>query len=239
MSDSEAGGVPLLEPLSSSTSPAPTLSTKRKREAEPKSKRAAKRKRTKKPKDINEDELDEELGVNTAIARMDSRLLADYVAQRTKRFESDLSLVELEDRYLPERAIRDTSTWEGQRDLEHLPAFLEEFGKDLKEAPKAKGSPHTLVVASAGLRAANLTRYGSSLSVLLGLDADWWGRALRKFQSKDATVAKLFAKHIKLKEAIESCKNTRMGIGVGTPQRIIDLLDDGAHVLFQHSENVS
>ncbi|KAJ9641475.1 Protein cms1 [Coniosporium apollinis] len=210
MSESEAGGIPLLEPLSPSTSPAPTSSTKRKREAEPKSKRAAKRKRTKKPKDIDKNELDDELGVNTAIARMDSRLLADYVAQRTKRFESELSLVELEDRYLPERAIRDTSTWEEQRDLEHLPAFLEEFGKGLKEAPKAKGSPHTLVVTSAGLRAADLTR------------------ALRKFQSKDATVAKLFAKHIKLKEAIESCKKTRMGIGVGTPQRIIDLLDDGA-----------
>jgi hypothetical protein len=40
-------------------------------------------------------------------------------------------------------------------------------------------------------------------------------------------VAKLFAKHIKLKEAIETVSNTRMGIGVGTPQRLIDLINDG------------
>ena len=52
-------------------------------------------------------------------------------------------------------------------------------------------------------------------------------RALRAFQRKDATVAKLFAKHIKLKEAIETCKKLRMNIGVGTPQRIHDLLDNG------------
>lgn len=100
-----------------------------------------------------------------------------------------------------------------------MPAFLEQFsgprrkknkaGKKLSDASTEKGSPHTLVVAGAGLRAADVTR------------------ALRKFQTKEAMVAKLFAKHIKLKEAIEMVKTTRMGIGVGTPQRLIDLLDDG------------
>ncbi len=59
-------------------------------------------------------------------------------------------------------------------------------------------------------------------------------------------VAKLFAKHIKLREAVDYVKKTRyfssfpplgtrysganpsrMGIGVGTPSRIIDLLDSG------------
>ena len=81
---------------------------------------------------------------------------------------------------------------------------------ELDAAPRSNGTPHTLVVASAGLRAADLTR------------------ALRVFQSKDAQVAKLFAKHIKLAEAIDGAKRTRMGIGVGTPARIADLLDDGA-----------
>jgi hypothetical protein len=59
-------------------------------------------------------------------------------------------------------------------------------------------------------------------------------------------VAKLFAKHIKISEAIEMCKTTkyvlvsalytskaytqkRMTFGVGTPKRIADLLDDGKH----------
>ena len=34
-------------------------------------------------------------------------------------------------------------------------------------------------------------------------------RALRSFQTKDAAVAKLFAKHIKLREAVDMVKNTR------------------------------
>ena len=49
-----------------------------------------------------EDErLDLEHGLNLAIGKLDSRLQADYVAQRTKRFSSELSLVELEDRHIP------------------------------------------------------------------------------------------------------------------------------------------
>lgn len=47
--------------------------------------------------DIN---LDMGQGLNLAIAKLDSALLADYVAKRTKRFCPDLSLVELEDRYI-------------------------------------------------------------------------------------------------------------------------------------------
>lgn len=66
---------------------------------------------------------------------------------------------------------------------------------------------------------------------------------LRQFQSKDGSVAKLFAKHIKLQESIDFCKRkrfvmtkdvnrppltiVRITVGVGTPQRIMDLLDDG------------
>ena len=149
---------------------------------------------------------------------MDSRLMADHIAQRTKRFQPDLSMVEAEDIHVPEKAILDTTSWAQERTTDNLSVFLEQYaaprrkkkGKNkLSDAPEQQGSPHTLVVAGAGLRAADLTR------------------ALRKFQTKESMVAKLFAKHIKLKEAIETVKKTRMGIGVGTPQRIIDLLDDG------------
>lgn len=82
--------------------------------------------------------------------------------------------------------------------------------KTLSNASVEKGTPHTLVIASSGIRAADVTR------------------ALRSFQSQSSFVAKLFAKHIKLKEAIETVKNTRMGIGVGTPQRVMDLMDAGS-----------
>lgn len=50
---------------------------------------------------------------------------------------------------------------------------------------------------------------------------------MRKFQTKDATVAKLFAKHIKLQDSIKFLKSSRTGIAVGTPARLKDLMDDG------------
>ena len=101
--------------------------------------------------------------------------------------------------------------------MEHLADFLQQFagprrkkkGQKLSDAPQKKGNPHTLVVAGAGIRAVDLIR------------------AVRKFQTKDALVAKLFAKHIKLKEAIVTVRKARINIGVGTPQRIYDLLENG------------
>lgn len=110
MSDTDPldAGVPLLESPSPSRSPSPANGTKRKRtddataEPAPLSKRAAKRsKRTKKPKDITDDALDLEAGVNHAVAHMDSQLLADHLAQRTARFQPDLSLMELDELRVP------------------------------------------------------------------------------------------------------------------------------------------
>jgi len=88
MSDSDDGhtGVPLVEGFSNGHAPDSQASAKRKREDDSKteSKRAAKRKKTKKrPKDVEDDALDTELGINHAIAHMDSRLLADHMAQRS------------------------------------------------------------------------------------------------------------------------------------------------------------
>lgn len=45
--------------------------------------------------------LDLEKGVNTAIKNLDSHLLADYIAQKTKRFDDNLTVVELEERRIP------------------------------------------------------------------------------------------------------------------------------------------
>ena len=201
---------------------------KRNRDDEEAGTKSSKRKKKARHKITAEEIFDEELGVNTVIGQMDSQLLVDYVAKRTKKFEPNISAVEMEDRYIPTRAVLDTTSWDKPRTTENLPTFLKHFGgKNLSTAPEDKGSPHTLVVAGAGLRAADLTR------------------TLREFQTKDAIIAKLFAKHIKLKEAVESCKKyryvefpemglvsanliVRINIGVGTPQRIHDLLDDGA-----------
>ncbi|KAK4214104.1 U3-containing 90S pre-ribosomal complex subunit-domain containing protein [Rhypophila decipiens] len=171
--------------------------------------------RKKKKKKVRQDEgdLDAEAGLNLAFARMDGQLLADYIAQKTTRFGTDLSTVELSDLYISGNAIKDTTSWEKPRSMENLPEFMEAFAEDAKKlegAPKAKGSPHTIIVTGAGLRAANLVR------------------SVRKFQTKDSPVGKLFAKHFKVEEQVKFLKNHRTGVAVGTPQRLIDLIENDA-----------
>jgi protein CMS1 len=106
MSDSDSeGGVPLIE----AQFDVDASSKKRKREAEPEaskdSKKAAKKakrkeKKKQKAKEIDEDDLDQTLGVNHSFERMDGQLLADYVNARTRLYGKDLSSVELEDKFI-------------------------------------------------------------------------------------------------------------------------------------------
>ena len=112
VSDSESGGIPL-SGTSTSSSPPPhapvSKATKRKRgHAEaPTSpeKKKVKRKKAKKGKPHDDGDVDLEAGLNLVIAKMDPPLLADYVAQRTKRFEKDLSSIELEDKYISGKCV--------------------------------------------------------------------------------------------------------------------------------------
>jgi len=90
-------------------------------------------------------------------------------------------------------------TKKGQSSISHL-----------KSSPKAAGSPHTILITPAALRAADIVR------------------TLRKYQTTDSAIAKFFAKHVKLSEAVEYSKKTRIGIAVGTPARLLDLIKDGA-----------
>lgn len=150
------------------------------------------RKKQKKQKKVREDQgdLDVEAGLNRAFERMDGQLVADHIAQKTRRFGTDLSPVELSDLYISGECdkyrrisasvggltdnaiiitanwIRDSTSWEKPRSLDNLPGFLESFsgeGEKLDEAPKKLGSPHTIIVAGAGLRAADLVRYEHAL----------------------------------------------------------------------------
>ena len=102
ISDDEDTGVPLIESLDDSDVSQTGPISKRKRSGDVESpadpKPVAKRKKkNRKPHDLDDGALDSELGVNHSIAYMDSALMADHVAQRTRRFQSDLSSVELED----------------------------------------------------------------------------------------------------------------------------------------------
>lgn len=174
----------------------------------------SKKPKTKKAKVAEEDEdLDEENHLNLAISRMDPQLLSDYMASKTRKFESDLSAIELADKYIPAICIKDTSCFETLRKDGELPAFMERFAtcgaKKLWGSSKMLGSPHTIIVAGAGLRAAELAR------------------VLRPYSTEAATIAKLFAKHIKIGEQIAFLKRRRTGIAVGTPQRLDDLMSEG------------
>ncbi|EAW09225.1 uncharacterized protein ACLA_034280 [Aspergillus clavatus NRRL 1] len=181
-----------------------------------KKKKNAKNKLKQKQKEAEEDPKQQERkgGLDESIGKMDGRLLADHFAQKAKRHNKELTAVELSDLSIPDSAFLDTSSFESSRSLDQLPAFLKSFSPDkgakLSQASEEKGSPHTLVVCPAALRAADVVR------------------ALRTFQSKDSTVGKLFAKHIKLEEAKQFLQRARTGLGVGTPARISDLIDAGS-----------
>ncbi|CEJ56914.1 hypothetical protein PMG11_05626 [Penicillium brasilianum] len=152
-------------------------------------------------------------GVDESIGKMDGRLLADYFAQRAQKLDKELSAVELGDISVPDSAFLDTTSFSDSRTLDKLPDFLKAFspkGADLSKASEKKGTPHTLVVSAAALRAADVVR------------------ALRGFQTKEAIVGKLFAKHIKLEEAKQFLERARTGIGAGTPTRISDLIECGS-----------
>lgn len=86
----------------SDAAPPTTMRSKRRLAQETNSEnRVAKKRRNKAPRDIIAEDLDIEMGLNNGIAHMNSHLLSDYIAQRTKRFQPDLTMVELEESYIP------------------------------------------------------------------------------------------------------------------------------------------
>lgn len=118
-------------------------------------------------------------GVDASIAQLDAAGLAALFAKQTKRYNKELTAVELSDLSIPgqwfhhdyvtitnglqscftDEAFKDTSSWQETRHLDKLPAFLEQHtSRSLSTAPEQNGSPHTLVITLAGLRAAEITR---------------------------------------------------------------------------------
>lgn len=60
-----------------------------------------KKKKLENSRPIDNQALDMEKGVNTAIGNLDSHLLADYMVQKTKRFDDNLTMIELEEKRIP------------------------------------------------------------------------------------------------------------------------------------------
>lgn len=105
---------------------------------------------------------DREEAVEESISKMNEQILADHFMQKAKAHNKDLTAVELSDMSVPVQAFQDTTSFEQVRKLAQLPDFLKAYspekGARLGSASEDKGSPHTLVIASAGLRAADLVR---------------------------------------------------------------------------------
>ena len=106
--------MPLIEPeFDTATASERKASNKRKADDEittvgaaKKAKKAQKKEKKKaskqlRAKEINEDDLDQEHGVNRAFEKMDGQLLADYINSRTRLYGKELSSVELEDKLIP------------------------------------------------------------------------------------------------------------------------------------------
>ena len=132
--------------------------------------------------------------VDDKLAKLNPYLLADYVSQKIRYRFRRLDSTVIESKYLSSQVFYDTSSFDKPRNLDNLPSFLKTFsanGDQLSSSYSEPSCPHTVIMAASGLRAADVTR------------------SLREFQSKDAAVAKLFAKHIKITQAIEYVKRTR------------------------------
>ncbi|KAG8699012.1 hypothetical protein FRC08_005549 [Ceratobasidium sp. 394] len=116
-------------------------------------------------------------------------------------------------RLFPESALVDTTEFTTERTHATLPDFISatcpSLASRIAQRPKHHAAPTALVVAGAALRVADLTR---TLRPLKG--------------ESGGEIAKLFAKHFKLKDHMAYLAKTRVGVAVGTPARLSQLLSE-------------
>jgi protein CMS1 len=153
----------------------------------------------------------EQTTCDETIAVRDPALLSDTFAQATRRHYGDSTSLEQSDLHLSSKVFLDTTSFGDRHVAKNLPLYLETFGTSGGNSSQIDpGAPHTLVIASSGIRVADLVR------------------ELRSLASPDTTVGKFFAKHMKLKKNIEFAKTTKIGIAVGTPTRLKELIENEA-----------
>jgi protein CMS1 len=184
--------------------------------------------------------------IDESIGHMGPGLLSDHVAKKIRRSFRDLSTVELEDKHLSQKIFDDTSDFEQPRKLDNLPSFLEHFsdsGEELSSSSEQSSSPHTLVIAASGLRAADVTR-SKSLPCPVWLNAERLGSGLYVNSNHKILLLQSYlpntsnSQKLSIMSSAQSMLNLihqcvclispRIGIGIGTPQRLIDLLEKDA-----------
>lgn len=148
-----------------------------------------------------------------SIAKRDPALMADFFAQRVAKHYGDSTVIEQQDIGVAKDWICDTTDFEALHTAENLSQFLQKFvegGTDTLVTSTAEGCPSALVISPSGIRVADVVR------------------ELRDFNTPSTKVAKLITKHQKLKENVEYLTKTKVGIAVGTPARLKDLIEQKA-----------
>ncbi|CAO3624669.1 unnamed protein product [Mucor fragilis] len=135
----------------------------------------------------------------------------EYLQDRQKLALPKLSAVELEEQALPESHLVNNENFKQEHTLEALPNYVK-FGvaghKKLAKKPTVLASPVALIVTHSAIRAVDLCR------------------ALKEFAST-AKIAKLFAKHFKIEDQIWFLEHESIHMGVGTPNRLQALVEQG------------
>ncbi|ORE07893.1 hypothetical protein BCV72DRAFT_289805 [Rhizopus microsporus var. microsporus] len=181
-----------------------TIGLKRKANTEEQPKKKKKKQQKKKKVSTNPfDTID--------IWKENTTVQAEYLADRQKIALPDLSSVELEEQQLPESALVKNEKFTQEHVLDALSNYIK-FGvaghKKLQKKPTSLASPVVLVITHSAIRSVELVR------------------ALKEF-SKSAKIAKLFAKHFKIEEQVYFLEREPIHIGVGTPNRLQVLVDQG------------
>jgi len=145
-----------------------------------------------------------------------------FLKSRMSLALSELTPIELDEHHIPAHSIADTANWVGVRTLDNLSYFISEALPSLKtrlgQRPKKFGAPTMIFVAAAALRVADAARVLKKMKTDIGSE-------------KAGEVAKLFGKHIKVKEHADYLKRTRIGCAVGTPGRLGKLLNETGSLL--------
>ncbi|KDN49316.1 hypothetical protein RSAG8_02018, partial [Rhizoctonia solani AG-8 WAC10335] len=137
--------------------------------------------------------------------------LVQYIERSLAKAFPKMSQLERDDLVIPESSIVDTTTFTAERTDRSLANFINStcptLASRIAQRPKHHAAPTAIVLAGAALRVADLTR------------------AVRPLKGESGgEIAKLFAKHFKLKDHVAHLAKTRVGVAVGTPARISQLL---------------
>lgn len=155
-----------------------------------------KKKKKRKPKPKTEEE----------ILPSSAQQLWDHFEEQMKKELTGLEMSEFQP---------DNNTWfidntEETNMSPYLKKVTRKWKKCLKDHTDSsiKASPLVLIVSSGGQRAADLLR------------------ETKDFRGEDCKCAKLFAKHFKLDEQVKYLKKNVVHLGIGTPNRILKLIEE-------------